>query len=113
MTWHGIDTPGGEAIEPIRKEFGEEFIQPDGAMNRSLMRELVVSRADERLKLEAVSHPLIRKVSIEQAEGGYRDLRHICHSAIGRVADMAWNGDEDSGSRLSGRVTDRTCHETK
>ena len=63
-----LTLPGGEAIEPIRKEFGEEFIQPDGAMNRSLMRELVFSRADERLKLEAILHPLIRKVSIEQAE---------------------------------------------
>ena len=63
-----LTLPGGEAIEPIRKEFGEKFIQPDGAMNRSLMRELVFSRPDERLKLEAILHPLIRKVSIEQAE---------------------------------------------
>ena len=58
---------GGEAIEPIRKEFGEEFILPDGAMNRSRMRELVFSNPDERLKLEAIMHPLIRKVSLELA----------------------------------------------
>ena len=59
---------GGEAIEPIRKEFGDEFILPDGAMNRSRMRELVFSNPDERLKLEAIMHPLIRKVSLELAE---------------------------------------------
>lgn len=63
-----LTLPGGEAIEPIRKEFGGKFIQPDGAMNRSLMRELVFSNPDERLKLEAILHPLIRKVSIGQAE---------------------------------------------
>lgn len=63
-----LTLPGGEAIEPIRKEFGGQFIQPDGAMNRSLMRELVFSNPDKRLKLEAIMHPLIRKVSLEQAE---------------------------------------------
>lgn len=63
-----LTVSGGAAIEPIRKEFGEKFIQPDGAMNRSLMRELVFSRQKERLKLEAILHPLIRKVSLESAE---------------------------------------------
>lgn len=64
----GLTLPGGEAIEPIRKEFGAKFIKPDGAMNRSLMRDLVFSNPAERLKLEAILHPLIRKVSIDQAE---------------------------------------------
>lgn len=63
-----LTVPNGAAIEPIRKEFGERFIQPDGAMNRSLMRELVFSNRDERLKLEAILHPLIRKISLEKAE---------------------------------------------
>lgn len=63
-----LTVSGGAAIESIRKEFGEKFIAQDGAMNRSLMRELVFSNPDERLKLEAILHPLIRKVSLELAE---------------------------------------------
>lgn len=63
-----LTVSGGAAIESIRKEFGERFIAQDGAMNRSLMRELVFSNPDERLKLEAILHPLIRKVSLELAE---------------------------------------------
>lgn len=63
-----LTLPGGAAIEPIKKEFGETFIQPDGAMNRSRMRELVFSKPEERLKLEAILHPLIRKESLELAE---------------------------------------------
>ncbi len=63
-----LTVSGGAAIESIRKEFGERFIAQNGAMNRSLMRELVFSNPDERLKLEAILHPLIRKVSLELAE---------------------------------------------
>ena len=63
-----LTLPGGAAIEPIRKAFGEIYIRPDGAMNRTLMRELVFSSPEERLKLEAILHPLIRKVSLESAD---------------------------------------------
>lgn len=59
---------GGAGIEPVREAFGEKYIQTDGAMNRSLMRELVFSRPEERLKLEAILHPLIRKESLALAE---------------------------------------------
>lgn len=62
-----LTAPGGEGIGPIRKEFGSQFIQPDGAMNRAMMREHVFSDADKRLKLEAILHPLIRDVSLRKA----------------------------------------------
>lgn len=63
-----LTAPGGEGIEPVREAFGAEFIQPDGAMNRVMMREHVFSNPAERLKLEAILHPLIREVSLQLAE---------------------------------------------
>ncbi len=69
-----LTIPGGEGIEPVRKQFGAQFIQQDGAMNRAMMREHVFSNANERLKLEAILHPLIRDVSFrlaEKARGDY------------------------------------------
>ena len=63
-----LTAPGGEGIGPIRKEFGSQFIRPDGAMDRAMMREHVFSDARERLKLEAILHPLIRDVSLCQAQ---------------------------------------------
>ena len=63
-----LTAPGGEGIGPIRKEFGSQFIRPDGAMDRAMMREHVFSDARERLKLEAILHPLIRDVSLRQAQ---------------------------------------------
>lgn len=63
-----LTAPGGEGVAPIREKFGEKFIQQDGALNRAMMREHVFSNASERLRLEAILHPLIRDVAFRQAE---------------------------------------------
>lgn len=62
-----LTAPGGEGIAPIREKFGGQFIQPDGALNRAMMREHVFSNASERLRLEAILHPLIRDAAFRQA----------------------------------------------
>ena len=46
-----LTVPGGPGIEPVRRQFGDAFIQPDGAMNRAMMREHVFACPEERLKL--------------------------------------------------------------
>ncbi len=68
-----LTAPGGEGIALIRDAFGSQFIQPDGAMNRAMMRKHVFSNADERLRLEAILHPLIRDVSFYQAREAVGD----------------------------------------
>jgi dephospho-CoA kinase len=50
---------GGAAIEPIRREFGDDFIDAGGAMDRNRMREAVFSDPDAKRRLEAIIHPLI------------------------------------------------------
>lgn len=50
---------GGAAITPIRETFGERFIQPDGALDRNAMRELVFAQPDAKRQLEAIVHPLV------------------------------------------------------
>lgn len=57
---HALTAPGGAAIEPIRAAFGAEFIGADGAMDRARMREHVFRAPQERTRLEAILHPLIR-----------------------------------------------------
>ncbi len=57
---HRLTAPGGAAIDAIRDAFGPSFIAADGALNRAVMRAHVFSRADERQRLEAILHPLIR-----------------------------------------------------
>ena len=57
---HALTAPGGAAIEPIRTAFGASFIGADGAMDRARMRERVFQAPEERARLEAILHPLIR-----------------------------------------------------
>lgn len=68
-----LTLPGGEGIVPIREQFGASFILPDGAMDRVMMREHVFAHPDERLKLEAILHPLIRDIAFRQAQNAKGD----------------------------------------
>jgi dephospho-CoA kinase len=67
---HQISAPGGIAIDPIKSEFGSEFILADGSLNRAKMREQVFKDTESKRKLELITHPLIRLETILQAENG-------------------------------------------
>jgi len=71
---HQLTGPDGLAVPEIRKIFGEKAIGPDGAMDRKKMRDHVFARPEEKKKLEALLHPLIREESrrrIAAASGPY------------------------------------------
>ena len=51
---------GGEALPLIVREFGAEFMH-EGALHRDRMRERVFRDADALARLEAITHPLIRR----------------------------------------------------
>ena len=70
---HQISAPGGIAIDPIKNEFGSEFILPDGSLNRVKMREHVFKDTESKRKLEAITHPLIRQQTLIQAENGLQN----------------------------------------
>lgn len=50
---------GGRAISAISERFGAEMINPEGAMDRQRMRELVFRDPAAKLALEAIVHPLV------------------------------------------------------
>ncbi|PTR17045.1 dephospho-CoA kinase [Nitrosospira sp. Nsp2] len=57
---HQLTQPGGAAISMIRQAFSENFLTPEGGLNRKEMRDLVFRDSNSRRKLEAILHPLIR-----------------------------------------------------
>jgi dephospho-CoA kinase len=65
---HQITAPNGSAIPLIQKQFGSDFINPEGALIRDKMRSLVFSDPKARKTLEAITHPLIREETIRQAK---------------------------------------------
>lgn len=54
-----LTAPGGAAIPHIAQQFGEDFIDPTGAMDRVRMRELAFTDPSAMARLEAILHPLI------------------------------------------------------
>lgn len=71
---HSLTAPGGSAMPAIVAEFGAEFADASGAMDRARMRQLVFSDASAKARLEAILHPRIRDAALaagEAATGSY------------------------------------------
>jgi len=64
---HQITAANGSAIELIRKHFGPDYIDANGALDRAKMRTLVFANPEAKKALEAITHPLIRQETIKQA----------------------------------------------
>jgi dephospho-CoA kinase len=56
---HQLTQSGGAAIPSIRTEFGDDFIDATGALDREKMRQLVFSDSAAKQRLEKILHPLI------------------------------------------------------
>ncbi len=68
---HRLTASGGLAIDAIREAFGPSFIAVDGSLDRARMRAHVFADANERRKLEAILHPMIRAAcEAERASAG-------------------------------------------
>lgn len=61
-----IAGPGGLAVPELREQFGPECLDEDGGLDRARMRELVFRDSGARSRLEAILHPLIRRLAAEQ-----------------------------------------------
>ncbi len=58
---HAITAAGGAAIPAIAAAFGEEYLTPQGALDRAKMRARVFADEKARRQLEAILHPMIRE----------------------------------------------------
>lgn len=66
---HQLTAAGGAAIPALREAFGSAVVTPGGALDRAAMRERVFNDPAERLRLEELLHPLIRRESDRQCAG--------------------------------------------
>ncbi|NBT77687.1 MAG: dephospho-CoA kinase [Betaproteobacteria bacterium] len=72
---HRLTAPNGTAMPAILAEFGPSVADSTGAMDRSVMREIVFSDPLARKRLEAILHPMIGAEStraLEAVDGPYR-----------------------------------------
>jgi dephospho-CoA kinase len=69
---HAVTGAGSPVIEAIIREFGAEFVTPDGSLDRSAMAKRVFNDPDARRKLEGITHPLILQEMERQIEEARR-----------------------------------------
>lgn len=58
--------PGAPALRAIAAHFGAEILQPDGTLNRRLLRERIFASPDDKRWLNALLHPLIHEETQRQ-----------------------------------------------
>ncbi len=63
-----LTLPGGAAITEIAAQFGADYIDASGALDRARMRTLAFADVSARQRLEAILHPLIRAETARQAD---------------------------------------------
>ncbi len=63
-----VTATGGPAIASIAAEFGADFIDVDGALDRDKMRALAYADAGARRRLEGIVHPLVGQEISRQSQ---------------------------------------------
>ena len=64
---HALTAPHGAALPALAREFGEDIIAADGAMDRQAMRARVFADVSAKRRLEAILHPMIGAEAEAQA----------------------------------------------
>lgn len=63
---HALTAVGSPVLTQISQLFGPQFLTKDGALDRTKLRTRVFTNPQERSKLEALLHPLIRANALKQ-----------------------------------------------
>jgi dephospho-CoA kinase len=72
-----VVAPPSQALDEVAQQFGAEFIQPDGGLDRRRMRELVFNDPGAKKRLESILHPHIRQRLLQ-----WRDAQTAPYSII-------------------------------
>jgi len=105
---HEITAPGGAAIPKLVEAFSPGILRADGAMDRDAMRALVFSDATAKMRLERITHPLIREIALSrgaaaQASGAYPYLVYVVPLLVESL------GGHQSWRALVGRILVVDC----
>lgn len=56
---------GSYGLDEVAKTFGSELLDDDGALNRQKLAEVVFTDSKKRKQLEAIVHPIVRKLATQ------------------------------------------------
>ena len=65
---HELQAPGQPLLQDLAEAFGEEILQPDGALDRKALGEVVFNDAEARARLGAIMHPPVVAEIVRRAQ---------------------------------------------
>lgn len=74
--------PGTPGLEEIRREWGEEVLGEDGALDREAMRRLVFRDSSARERLERIVHPEVARLLEERFREAEREGAEVAVAEI-------------------------------
>ena len=93
---HQVTAPQGAGIEPIRRQFGDAFIDAQGALDRARMRQHVFSNPSAKLALQSLLHPLIHQRILEEVAKTAKEGNSMVLIDIPLLVESAhWRGQLD------------------
>ena len=72
-----LTASGGRAMAAIARNFGDDMLSPDGAMDRQAMRERILQDPQAKRQLEHIIHPLVSQITAEQAQAAVQAGRRV------------------------------------
>ncbi|MEA1990049.1 MAG: dephospho-CoA kinase [Pseudomonadota bacterium] len=60
--------PGSFGLVKIKELFGNDYLNTDGSLNRSLLRSKIFNDSEAKQNLEKILHPLIQEETLKQLE---------------------------------------------
>jgi dephospho-CoA kinase len=63
-----IVEPGTEQLKKIARRFGDEILNPNGTLNRPLLRKIIFSDPEAKKWLEDLLHPIIYQLTFTRAK---------------------------------------------
>ncbi|HEY6101789.1 MAG TPA: dephospho-CoA kinase [bacterium] len=65
--------PGSEVVAKIKEAFGHHLVAPDGTLDRRRLGEIIFRDPEARARLNAITHPAIRRRIWEHLEAIHRE----------------------------------------
>ncbi len=86
--------PGKKGYERIKKEFGDEFFQAEGLLDRKKLAAYVFDKKDRLEKLNAILHPIILDMIYKEAESlrgrVFIEVPLLIQSGMHKKMDLVW-----------------------
>ncbi len=95
---HALTAPDGEALAPIRAEFGDQVFHEDGTLDRQALADITFADDERRRALEAILHPRIQRELMRgidrAAEEGAKivilDVPLLFETGMDALCDETW-----------------------